>query len=445
MDLLIFNGHIVTADASRRILNPGALVIKDGKILDIGTQEDILTAYPEYKRYNAQGKLILPGFVNSHSHTALSVQRGMVEDAGRRALYEIYFPFRELLAEEDYYIMALLGGLETLKSGTTCLAENHTNISRVIEALNQVGLRIVASEIIRDVDYLGIKNGIYRFDPKIGDRLLRKGVDLVEKWHGKENGRISCQLSPHGTDMCSAGLLKEIKRLSEKLHVGVHLHISQSSVEVEQVLSRESKRPVEYLEEVGLLGPNVIGAHCFFVDEHEIGILGKTLTHIAHCPGIAARRGYVPPIWALRQAGCNVCIGTDNMTGDMIEAMRLALMIARMKTADGTVFPPTEILEMATIQGARALNLGEEIGSLEKGKKADLAMIDLQKAHLVPVINALSNLVHYGLASDVDTVMVDGRFLMEEGRVTTVDEKEVMAQAQKTAERLWGRFYQNRH
>jgi len=136
---------------------------------------------------------------------------------------------------------------------------------------------------------------------------------------------------------------------------------------------------------------------------------------------------------------------TDNMTGDMIEAMRLALMMARIKTADGTVFPPTEILEMATIQGARALRLGEEIGSLEKGKKADLVMIDLEKAHLVPVINALSNLVHYGLASDVDTVMVDGRFLMEEGRVTTVDEKEVMAQAQKTAERLWGTFYQNRN
>jgi 5-methylthioadenosine/S-adenosylhomocysteine deaminase len=445
MELVIYNGVIVTVDASKTILTPGALVIKDDRILDIGAQENIIPIYPDYEQYDAQGKLILPGFVNSHSHTALSVQRGMVEDAGRRALYEIYFPFRELLTEEDYYTMALLGAVETLKSGTTCLAENHTNISRVIEALNQVGLRIVASEIIRDVDYLGIKDGIYRFDSKIGDGMLRKGVDLVEKWHGKENGRITCQLSPHGTDMCSAGLLKEIRSLSEKLHVGVHLHISQSSVEVEQVISREGKRPVEYLEEVGLLGPDVIGAHCFFVDKNEIEILGKTLTNIAHCSGIAARRGYAPPIWALKQAGCNICIGTDNMTGDMVEAMRLALMIARIKTADGTVFPPSEIIEMATIQGARALNLGEEIGSLEKGKKADLVMIDLQKAHLVPVINVLGNLVHYGLASDVDTVMVGGRFLMEKGRVTTVDEREVMAQAQKTAERLWEKFYQNRN
>lgn len=440
MDLLIHNGFIVTMDAGRKILKQGALVVQGNRILEIGPQEEILKSYPNLKKLDAKEKLILPGLVNSHSHTALSALRGMVEDAGRKALYEIYFPFEQLMSEEDIFVMALLGCVETLKSGTTCLVENYMGISKVVEALDRVGIRAVVSEIVRDVDYLGIKDGTYRFDPKIGEALLRKGVDLVEKWHGKGNGRILGLLSPHAPDMCSAGLLREIKALSGKMDVGVHTHLCQSLVEVEQVVRREGKRPVQYLAEVGLLGPRVTGAHCFWADEKEVEILGQTRTNVAHCSGIAARRGYAPPIWALKQAGANIGLGSDNMTGDMVEAMRLALMIARIKTGDSTVLPAMEILEMATMNGAKTVGLDKEIGSLEKGKKADLIMLDLKKPHLVPVIDAVTDIVHYGLASDVDTVIVDGRILMEGREVKTVNETEVMEQAQKTTERLWAEF-----
>ncbi len=440
MDFLIHNGIILTMDPRRKLLNPGALVLRGDRILDVGPEGEILKSYPESKKLDAGGKAILPGLVNSHSHTALSVLRGMVEDGGRQTLYKIYFPFEQLMSEEDILVMALLGCLETLKAGTTCLVENYMGISRVVEAIDRVGFRAVVSEIVRDVDYLGIKDGTYRFDPKIGEGLLKKGVDLVEKWHGKGDGRIRCLLSPHAPDMCSPRLLREIRALAEKMDVGVHTHLSQSLVEVEQVVSREAKRPVQYLEEIGLLGPRVTGAHCFWVDEKEVEILGRTHTNVAHCSGIAARRGYAPPIWALKQAGANVVLGTDNMTGDMVEAMRLALMIGRIKTGESTVLPSMEILEMATLNGARAVGLEKEIGSLEKGKKADLILLDLKKPHLVPVIDAAADIVHYGISSDVDTVIVGGRILMEGREVKTLNETEVMQQAQRTTERLWAEF-----
>ena len=442
MDFLIHNGLVLTMDAEKRIFPKGALAIQGNRILEVGSQEEIFHSYPAFKRLDAQGKAILPGLVNSHSHTALSALRGMVEDGGRQTLYKIYFPFEQLMTDEDLFVMGLLGCVETLKSGTTCLVENFMNISRIVQAMDQVGLRGVVSEIVRDVDYLGIKNGVYRFDPKIGDKLLRNGVDLIEKWHGKSDGRMRCLLSPHAPDMCSAGLLREIRGLAEKMKVGVHTHLCQSKVEVEEVVRRVGKRPAQFLEEVGLLGPQLTGAHCFWADEKEVEILGKSGTNVAHCSGIAARRGYAPPIWALKQAGANVGLGSDNMTGDMIEAMRLALMIARIKTGDSTALPSMEILEMATMNGARAVGLQNEIGSLEKGKKADLIMLDLKKPHLVPVIDAVPDIVHYAIASDVDTVIVDGRIIMEGRQVKTVNEEEVMKQAQKTTERLWAEFHQ---
>jgi 5-methylthioadenosine/S-adenosylhomocysteine deaminase len=442
MDFLIHNGLVLTMDAEKKIFPKGALAIQGNRILEVGSHEEIFHSYPAFKRLDAQGKAILPGLVNSHSHTALSALRGMVEDGGRQTLYKIYFPFEQLMTDEDLFVMGLLGCVETLKSGTTCLVENFMNISRIVQAMDQVGLRGVVSEIVRDVDYLGIKNGVYRFDPKIGDKLLRNGVDLIEKWHEKSDGRMRCLLSPHAPDMCSAGLLCEIRGLAEKMKVGVHTHLCQSKVEVEEVVRRVGKRPAQFLEEVGLLGPQLTGAHCFWADEKEVEILGKSGTNIAHCSGIAARRGYAPPIWALKQAGANVGLGSDNMTGDMIEAMRLALMIARIKTGDSTALPSMEILEMATMNGARAVGLQNEIGSLEKGKKADLILLDLKKPHLVPVIDAVPDIVHYAIASDVDTVIVDGRIIMEGRQVKTVNEEEVMKQAQKTTERLWAEFHQ---
>lgn len=443
--MLIYNGLIVTMDADRRIWQPGAVVIREGRILDLGPQDNILIAYADVAKLDAGGKAVLPGLVNIHSHTAMSALRGMTEDLGRRSLYDVYTPFTELMTREDIFLMGRLGCLETLKSGTTCLVENYSDISTVVEALDQIGIRAVVSEIVRDADFLELRNRNYRFDPKTGEKLLQQGVDLIEKWHGKHNGRILCQMSAHAPDLCSAGLLRQIRALAEKYDVGVHFHLSQNPGEVEQVLTREGKRPAEYLESVGLVGPRVIAAHCFLSDEREVEILGGSRTNVAHCSGIAARRAYAPPIWDLKQAGANITLGSDNMTGDMVEAMRLALVIARVKTGIDTALSSMEVLEAATINGAKALGLDKEIGSLEKGKKADIIMLDLKKAHLTPVVDAVTDFVHYGISSDVDTVIVDGCVLMEERQVKSVNEEAVLEQAQKTGERLWEEYRRKYH
>jgi 5-methylthioadenosine/S-adenosylhomocysteine deaminase len=442
VELLIHNGLIVTMDPQRRIIEQGGLVIKGDRIIDVGRQDEILASYPGLEKFDAKGMAILPGFVNLHTHTVLTVLRGVAEDAGIKSLYEQMFPMTDLMTDQDRYVMALLGSLEALRSGATCIVENFNGMSKIVEAVDRIGTRAVVSEIVCDADLLEIRKGTYRFDPKIGQALLKKGVDLVEKWHGKDNGRILCHLSPHAPDTCSPGLLGEIKALSERLDVGVTLHLAQSPGEVEQVLSREGKRPVEYLESVGLLGPRVIGGHCVHLDQREIESLGKTRTSVSHNAAINARRGWIAPICALKEAGANIGLGSDNMSEDMIEVMRVALMVGRIKTNDGTALQPGDVMEMVTVNGAKALGLEKELGSLEPGKKADLIMIDLNKPHLVPLVNVVANIVHTGMASDVDTVMVDGRILMQGGIVKTVNEKEVMDQAQETTERLWKAFYQ---
>ncbi len=440
MDWLIHNGIIVTMDVERKIFRQGAIVIKDDRIVDIGHQDDILRSYPDIRKYDAKGKAILPGLVNLHTHTSFTALRGVAEDLGIKSVH-LMGSLQELMTPQDKYVMALLGCLEALKSGTTCIVENSDNMEDIVKAFDLIGVRAVVSQIVRDVDAASWENETYYIDQKMGQELLAKGVDLVEKWHGKDNGRILCQLSPHAPDTCSTPLLKEIKSVAEKLDVRLHMHLSQSPTEVEQVLSREGKRPVEYLASVELLGARLTAAHCVHINQKEIELLGNSKTNIAHLPAINARRSFIAPICALREAGANIGLGTDNMAEDMVEVLRLALLVGRIKTDKFDALLPDDVVEMATTSGAKALGLHKEIGSLEKGKQANIIMIDVNKPHLVPVINVLGNIVHTGMASDVDTVIVGGRILMEGREVKTVDEKGILEEAQKTGERLWGEYY----
>lgn len=441
MELLIHGGLIVTMNPEGKIWKNGALLIREDRIQDIGEEDDLLSSHPEAPKLNAAGKALLPGLINLHTHTVLTVLRGVAEDAGIKSIYEQMMPMTDLMTPEDRYAMGLLGALEALKSGATTVVDNFSHMADIVPAVERSGLRAVVSEIVNDADLLEIRKGNYRFEAGIGEALLKKNVDLVEKWHGRENGRIRCHLGPHAPDTCSPWLLREIAALAEKMDLGITIHIAQSPGEVEQVLKREGKRPVEYLDAAGFLGPRVIGGHCVHLSPVEIDILGRTNTHISHNAAINARRGFIAPIRALKDAGANIGVGSDNMSEDMFEVMRIALMVGRIKTGDYAALMPLDVLEMATRNGAKALGLEKEIGSLEPGKKADLILLDLKKPHLTPMINVPGTIVHTGLASDVDTVIVDGRILMEGRKVKVLAEEEVLARAQKTTERLWEKFF----
>jgi 5-methylthioadenosine/S-adenosylhomocysteine deaminase len=222
------------------------------------------------------------------------------------------------------------------------------------------------------------------------------------------------------------------------LQVGIVIHVAQGLFEKEIISKRSGGlSPVKFLEQMGVLGNDVIAAHCVFVDDEDIEILAKTGTHVTHQPEGNAKYGLTAPLLKMKKAGINVGLGTDNMAADMIEVMRFAVCMGRVKEQSAGALRAMDALEMATIHGARALGMENEIGSIEAGKKADLILVDYRKPHMVPLVDPVANLVHTGLGSDVDTVIINGQTLVEQGRVLVVDEAEVVRQAQDLAVRRW--------
>jgi 5-methylthioadenosine/S-adenosylhomocysteine deaminase len=272
---------------------------------------------------------------------------------------------------------------------------------------------------------------------------MQTAIDLVERWHGAENGRITCQLSAHAPDTCTRTVLEMVRDEAQRRNLGLHIHLAQSQREVAQVEAREGMRPVEFLATTGFLTPRTIAAHCVYIRPNEVQLIGQSGTTVAHAALVFAKGGVIAPITALQAAGANVALATDNMSEDMVEVARTALIIHRIRELHGTLpqLPISEeILDWMTINGARALGLDHEIGSLEVGKKADIILIDYRKPHLTPFYNPVRELVNYGLASDVDSVFVDGEPLVRDGTVLVIDEQEVVSAAQRQADDFWGRF-----
>jgi 5-methylthioadenosine/S-adenosylhomocysteine deaminase len=263
-------------------------------------------------------------------------------------------------------------------------------------------------------------------------------LDLASQYHGKMNGRLGVQLSAHAPDTCSPRLLRMIAKARDEHKLRVNIHLAQSQAEFDQVMARDNRTPVEAVEDAGLLDDGLTAAHCLILTQSDIARLGKARVNMAHASKISLMSGIHAPTSALRRAGVQLCTVTDGMHGDMLEVMRWALAIGRLQEKAVTSFwQPEHVLEAATINGARAMGLEAEIGSLKIGKKADLVMFDMRKAHLTPATSALGTLVHTGQGSDVSTVLVDGRIVIENGRSTQVDEEEIRREAAEACERLW--------
>lgn len=231
--------------------------------------------------------------------------------------------------------------------------------------------------------------------------------------------------------------LEKARKTAENLGLGLVIHLAQSPREQQEILKRSGKRVTHYLNDLGLLGPQMIAGHCVFLDESEMDLLAKTDTQVAHLSGSNAKAGKKAPINELLTRGMNIGLGTDNMSGDMVEIMRMALCIARLRTENNQALRAMDILEMATINGAKALGMQDQIGSLEVGKKADLVVVDTLQPHWTPLIDPVANLVHGGLGTDVSLVMVDGEILVENCQVKSIDTEAVLRQAQQSSLALW--------
>jgi cytosine/adenosine deaminase-related metal-dependent hydrolase len=266
--------------------------------------------------------------------------------------------------------------------------------------------------------------------------------DLFTTWHGAKQGRVSVFPAAALAETASPELLQAVRAFAEKHDLGYTIHLSQSRAEVDFMVRHHGVRPPAFLDRHGFLGPRLFAAHCRYVDDADIALLGRSGTIISHQAAMAANRGVIPPIPALRAAGCPIANGTDNNTNDLFEVMRIALLTERISRNDanpGLRPQPEDMLEDATRGGARAVQQGKLLGSLEVGKKADLIVLDTRRAHLVPAGRIVSAWVHNGQPSDIESSMVDGQFIMRNRKVLTMDEDGIIAEADKVGRRIWNK------
>ncbi|HZT18225.1 MAG TPA: amidohydrolase family protein [Dongiaceae bacterium] len=444
MKTLIHGGYLLRMAGEPEVIADGGLVIEGDRILAAGAADQIEPHRRDADRLiDARGHAILPGFVNTHTHLAGALTKAITEDVPTfGGPFRIALGMHEnIIRKEDILLPGMVHGIEMLKTGTTTINECWWHQPQSARIIEQVGLRGVVGAEIREVD--SSKIGFGRIDRDWSPRLVEEGLEeaeeLFENWHGKAGGRITCRVAPDGPDRLRPETLARLGELARKHGVGLHTHLCSVPGENEFMLQAWGKRSVPLLHDLGLLGPDFIGAHCVFVDEEDIAIMAETGACMSHTAFLVGKRGYYPPMKQIYAAGVKVSLGSDWLSNDMFKVMRSAIVIPRAVFRDTSIRNARDVLRMATIGGAQCLGLEHEIGSLEPGKKADVILVDLRTAWCNPLRreNLVANLVYNANGSDVRHVFVDGEMLVEEGRLTRFDEAALIAEAQAVAERVW--------
>lgn len=440
VDLVIHGARAITVDHDLGEIPRARLVIHEGRLVSIGP-DNPFDPLPAAKRtLDLSGRVITPGFVNVHTHAVLTMVRGVAEDMGFAPAYTKGVPQGHEVSKEEAIALARLGAAEALLFGSTTINDNYVHADVTLPAMGELGMRIVACNRIHDVDLSRVSSGVWEHDARIGNKTLEQALELHERWQGKMGGRLSVELSVHAPDTCSRYLLSKVAQARDCLNIQVNSHLSQSLQENQRVQRRDGVTPTELLDDVGLLGPKMTLAHCMYVSDQDILLIGSTSTNVAHVPKGNATGGRIAPTSKLRQAGANIALATDNMHADMVEVMRWALIIGRLQEGEVNEFwQPRHVLEMATLGGAKALGMDTELGSLTPGKRADLVAFDFRRPHLVPITNALGNLIHTAQGRDVEYVVCNGEIVVEKGSLCHADISRLLDDAQAAANALWQR------
>ncbi|MFQ5871354.1 MAG: amidohydrolase [Candidatus Geothermarchaeales archaeon] len=441
----IFLRHatVVTMDQRRRVIENGAVATEDDRIVAVGKTDDLDRDFMGSENViEASDMVVLPGLIDAHVHLAQAMIRGCADDVPLIAwLRERVWPLQGNYTAEDGRLSAMLCMLEMIKSGTTTFLESmvHTRYGfrGMAEAVVQAGMRGILSKTVMDLPGYASASGIMH-PGMVEEReaSLAEAVGMVHEWRGKGNGRIRVWFGPRTPGACTPELYREVGRLAAELGTGITMHLAEVGEDVEYTRKEFGMLPVEFAGDVGLLGENVVLAHAVSLASREIQLLAETGSNVCHCPSsnmkLASGIAKVPEMLL---SGVNVALGCDgapcNNTYDMLREMRMAALLHKVARHDPTVMSAETVLEMATINGARALGMEREIGSLEAGKKADMILLDFRKPHLVPCFNHVSNVVYAASGGDVETVMVDGEILMEKRKVLTMDEERIVEQARE--------------
>lgn len=439
-DLLLTGATVATVDAADTVIDDAAIGVAGGRIAWVGPASALPAGVRATRTVALPGRLVVPGLVNVHTHAILSMVRGVAEDLGFAPAYTPGIPHGHDVTEDEAVALARLGAVEALLFGSTLVNDTYVHADLTLPAMAGLGMRVFSCGRIHDADFSLIGDGRWEYHRAIGERTLGEALALADRWHGAFDGRAGVQLAAHAPDTCSDDLLRLIAAESSRRGLRVNTHLVQSRKEVEQVTRRSGRTPPQLLEEVGLLNDRLLAAHCIWMDDDDIARCGRAGIHVAHIPKGNATGGTAAPTSKLRRAGARLTLGSDNMHADLVEVMRWALAIGRLqegKVDDG--WQPEHVLRMATIDGARAMGLDADIGSIEVGKKADLVAFDFRRPHLVPCIDPVGNLVHVGQGRDVEHVWVDGEQVVASGRPAKADLDAILADAQRAATALWRR------
>jgi 5-methylthioadenosine/S-adenosylhomocysteine deaminase len=378
---------------------------------------------------DAKRKIVMPGLINCHTHSPMSIYRGLADDT---ALFEwlndhIWPVEREFINEENIALASELSMAEMIRSGTTTFNDMYFHSGITEEIADRIGIRTVLGEAVIDIPV-----PIYKVSE---DHWEKKALY-------KKNESLSLPaLVPHSPYSCSKEMLKKIKLFSEMNGLLIHTHISETRAEVEKLLKETGKTPVEYLDSIGFLGDNVIAAHCVILTDKDISILAKRRVRIVHCPQSNLKLGSgIARVRDMLKAGLLIGLGTDgpasNNTLDMFSEMKTASLLQKGVNEDPLLMPAKQVFEMATINGAKVLGLDKITGSLETGKKADIIIVDTGSVHMTPMYDPYSHTVYSAKGSDVDTVIVNGRILMRDKQLATIDEPSLKNKANLLSEKI---------
>ena len=434
--------YVLTLDRERRIIRDGSILVEDGRIRRVGKAAELAGARAD-RVIDARRLLVTPGFMNGHMHISYAHPvRGIFPDEMASPLNHV-FNLQAAMTEEEEYHASLLGIVELLKSGTVCFVDPGSTKfpDACLQAYEDSGIRVIMGECVTDIQ------APWNLPKHTTGEAVRRTAAFIDKWNGRLDGRLTAWAMPFSPETCTAELLSELKKVVDERRTMLTLHHNSGAQQRKDYQARHGRRPTEYLESIGVVGPNVLLAHVLGIDDAEIDCIARTRTAVAMCPITAAKGGRGVPehgrMPELLAKGVKIALGADSPNNcnhlDMVRVMNMAAIQYKDARQDTRQIPAEAALEMATLSGAEALGLGDQLGSIEVGKKADFVLFDTERPEWQAMWNPVSNLVYNADGRSVHTVIVDGRVVVDAYRQSFVDEPKLFAKVQEIGEQLQAR------
>ncbi|MEN6436094.1 MAG: amidohydrolase [Anaerolineaceae bacterium] len=432
VEKIIYNGILLTMDGNMSVIEDGAIAISGDAILATGKTQEILLSFTADEKIDAHGAIIMPGLINTHTHLAMVLLRGLAEDLPLWPwLQQVWKAEAAFMTPANVALASRLGMVESIMGGVTCSVDMYWHPERTAQAARDLGFRLVNGPVFLDSDHAPDGYSFADREPFARDFLTEFRDDPL----------IHPMFMPHSTVTDSPDALKKVKALADKHQVDLNMHCAETATEAQDVFKRYGKTPVELLNSIGLLDGRIILAHCVHVTPQEIDILAQKGVTVAHNPvsNLKLASG-IAPVFPMLQKGVNVTIGTDGAQSsndlDMWWPVRLTALLQKEHYQDASLMKAPDMIKMVTINAAKGIGLGDRIGSLETGKKADLLLINLKSPHLTPMYDVYAQLVYTIGREDVESVMINGQWIMQHRELVTIDVDEIMTKVDQISQEI---------